>query len=278
MSERSETLTPQWYDRQYDPRLPERPMPTIIADWISRSEITRARYAPATLAYGSQALENVDLYRAPNAKGALVFYHGGYWRSCSKDEHGWIAQDFVGAGITVAVMNYPLCPEVTLREINASVGRGLGYLYREALSEVERDKLVVAGHSAGGYLAVAQMLVDWEAVGLPRSPFAGVLALSGLFDLQPLTYTQMNSWLKLDAGTAQELSLADRTPRVSAPVSLAVGALESSEFQRQSRDLGAAWPHCVKRVTALPGRNHFDALDDLTLGGRLFDFISEALG
>ena len=273
----AETIAPDWYDRQYDPRLPQRPMPTIMADWMRRSEATRARCAVETHAYGPHALENFDLYRAADAKGTLVFYHGGYWRSCSKDEHGWIAQDLVAAGITVAVMNYPLCPEVALRSINASTERGLAYLYREVLRDVERGRLMVAGHSAGGYLAVAQMLVDWESVGLPRSPFAAVLALSGLFDLVPLTYTQMNAWLKLDAGSAQDLSLCGRRPRVSAAISLAVGALESSEFQKQSLDLKAAWPHCARQVTMLPGRNHFDALDELARGGLLFELISEAL-
>ena len=281
MSSPPEMPTPEWYDRQYDPRRPERPMPVIMTDWASRSEHTRARYTRETFAYGPHPLDNFDLYRAPNPKGALVFYHGGYWRSCSKEEHGWIAGDFVAAGISVAVMNYPLCPEVTLQEINASVQLGLRYLYREALDDVERRRLVVAGHSAGGYLAAGQMLVDWPtAGGLPRSPFAAVLAISGLFDLVPLAHTQMNAWLKLDADSACALSLSHKPPLVPAtPVSLAVGALESSEFQRQSRDLGRAWSQCVNNdITVLPGRHHFDILDDLTRGGPLFNFITEAVG
>lgn len=278
MSQASETRAPDWYDRQYDPRLPERPMPLIIADWMRRSEVTRARYIPESFAYGPHALESFDVYRAQDPKGALVFYHGGYWRSCSKDEHGWIAQDFVATGITVAVMNYPLCPEVALPEIYLSVRRGLSYLYREALNDRERSKLVVAGHSAGGHLALAQMLLDWVALGLPRAPFVAALAISGLFDLLPLIHTQMNAWLKLDTSVARELSPIYHVPRVRVPVSLAVGALESSEFQRQSRDLAVAWPQCIESVTVLSGRNHFDALDDLARGGPLFDFISKVVG
>ena len=45
---------------------------------------------------------------------------------------------------------------------------------------------------------------------------------------------------------------------------LCVGALESSEFHRQSRLIRSAWPQCPGETIAAPGRHHLDVVDDLT--------------
>jgi arylformamidase len=59
----------------------------------------------------------MDIFRAENPRGAFVFIHGGYWRALSKNEFSWVADALVPRGVTVAVLNYPLCPEVTVGRI-----------------------------------------------------------------------------------------------------------------------------------------------------------------
>ncbi|MGH8138335.1 MAG: alpha/beta hydrolase [Steroidobacteraceae bacterium] len=277
MSQEDQGHSAQWYDRQYDPRLPDRPMPQIIGEWLRRSHEMRAQQRPETFRYGSHERELLDLYRAPNPKGAMIFYHGGYWRSCSKDDHGWVAKDFLCAGISVAVMNYPLCPAATLGEIRTSAKRAFLFLLHEVFNETERGHLIVVGHSAGGYLAAAHAATDWTALGLPKTPFAAALAISGLFDLRPLIFTQMNAWLGLDARAAEELSISNKRPLASAPITLALGACESEEFHRQSRDLATAWPQLVRSIIDVPHRNHFNLLDELCTGGSLYQSILKML-
>jgi arylformamidase len=57
-------------------------------------------------------------------------------------------------------------------------------------------------------------------------------------------------------------------PRVPAPLLIAVGSDETSEFRRQSAMLWDAWPGSRPRGTdiylSVPGRHHFDVVFDYT--------------
>ena len=53
----------------------------------------------------------------------------------------------------------------------------------------------------------------------------------------------------------------DAKPTIAAPLVVAAGGAETSEFQRQSRDFAAAWAPQVRECQILPGYNHFSILD-----------------
>ena len=205
----------------------------------------------------------MDIFHAREARGALLFIHGGYWRRYSKDEFSFIAEGLVKSGITVAMPSYPLCPEVTVKDIVACMRRALAKLWRDHLSTAERGKLVVSGHSAGGYLTAAMFATDWTQHGLPSAPFAGGLSISGVFELEPLVNTTMNQAIQLTVDEARAWSLHRSCPHVAAPLVAVVGAHKSREFHRQSAQLAAAWPEICGPAVSIPGRNHFDVVGEL---------------
>lgn len=257
--------TDEWYNDQYDPRKKCRPLPEIVAEWMLRSREFRHRYGNfETVRYGVGEREVFDFYRAPDAKGILAFFHGGYWRSGSKDEHAWIAESFVNAGLSVAVMNYPLCPQADLPEIIACARVALSRLYHDVATQQERSKMVVTGHSAGGYHAASLAVKESGIPANAAVPISAVVTISGIFDLMPLTRTLMNEWLRLTPSLAAELNLMLKRPS-AAEFILAYGGLESDEFARQSRDLCRAWGVKDANVLPIPGKNHFDVLDDFAL-------------
>lgn len=264
----SEARDAGWYNRQYDPRRPDQPMPQIIAEWQARADAWAVE--PELLQYGSGERETIDLYRPENPRGLLIFYHGGYWRSCSKTEHGWIAKAFVEAGYSVAVANYPLCPDARFEEIVAAARNAFVHLHGATLP-AERHNIIVAGHSAGGYLAALHRATDWVQHGLPSRPLAAAVALSGLFDLRPLQHTVMNEWLRFTPSTADQFSLDDKPSRSDVRLLALVGGDESDEFHRQSQMMASAWP--LTHYEALPGRHHFDVLDELATGGIAYEHI-----
>jgi arylformamidase len=258
---------PAWCEAQYNPRGAVPNATEIYSRWPIESARVKEKLSPVELRYGPHPREVMDLYHAPGARGCLVFFHGGYWRAFSKDDFAFLAEALVEAGITVAMPSYPLCPEVSLGDITQSSVRAVVKLWRDGLSPAERAKLVICGHSAGGYLTAALFTTDFAAHGLPPTPFCGGLSISGVFELEPLVNTTMNTAIRLDIATARALSLCASCPRVAAPLVACVGEKESPEFHRQSAELARAWPEVCRAPIAIPGRHHFDVVEELGRAG-----------
>jgi arylformamidase len=108
---------------------------------------------------------------------------------------------------------------------------------------------------------------DWTSHGLPASPLAGGLSLSGVHDLRPLVDFSFNSDFKLDIGEAWRLSPIGLRSLTSAPFVIACGTDETSEFVRQTQVLWDAWIDVRRPIGGplfIPGRNHFTVQLDHT--------------
>jgi arylformamidase len=145
---------------------------------------------------------------------------------------------------------------VTVAEIVGDVRNALLMLGRRFPAP-----LVAIGHSAGGHLASAAVATDWAALGMPKNLVRHGLAISGVFDLQPLTKTSMNLDLRLDEETATAMSPAFWRVPTGVVFEAWVGATESSEFLRQSRLVAERWSKAgaKMRFLSIPDANHFTA-------------------
>ena len=239
------------------------------------------------LAYGSDASERLDVF-TPKAPGApvLVYIHGGYWRALDKRDQSFVAPPFVAAGAMVVLPNYALCPAVTIEHIVLQIVASLAWVWRHAAEHGgDRSRIVVAGHSAGGHLAAMMLACDWRAVApdLPADLVKGALAVSGVFELEPLRHAPfLAPDIGLDAARAKKLSPAAMpAPKAaSSPSSAAMKARSSCARTPSSPSPGAqARCRCPKQV---PGRHHMNVLHELAdpqsrthrLGLRLLGLVS----
>ena len=243
------------------------------ARWLSlfteSSAEARAALAPKLdVRYGPGPKETLDMFvPAGAARGTFVFLHGGYWRALDKSDFSFVATPFVAAGYAVAVANYDLCPDVSIATIVGQCRRGVAWIVREGAAHgANPDRIVVGGHSAGGHLTAMLFTTDWSAQGLARDPVAGGVSVSGVHELAPMVQFSFNADFGLDDAEAARQSPVRLAPRSSAPLVLAVGVDETSEFVRQTQILWDAWP-ANRPVGAgapmlIPARNHFSVVVD----------------
>ncbi len=263
------TYTPEFVERGYNNRAAVPDHPRWLAHFPAVSARARAALSPKIdLRYGPGPKETLDLFLpAGPARGTFVFLHGGYWRMLDKSDFSFVAEPFVAAGIAVAVANYDLCPEVSIATIVEQSRRAVAWLVRDGgARSAETGRIVVGGHSAGGHLAAMLLTTDWNAWGLARDPLAGSVSVSGVHDLTPLIQFSYNADFKLDDAQAARVSPVHQSPRSQAPLLLAVGADETSEFIRQTRILWEAWPANrppgARAPLIIPDRHHFSVVVD----------------
>jgi arylformamidase len=257
------------YEAEYDNRARVPEHPDIFARWRREAEDYRAeamkeRRAELGLRYGSTLRQVIDLFSPkPDAAAPLaLFVHGGYWRSLEPSLFSQAARGANAHGITVAVVGYDLCPQVTIAEIIDQIRHACLFLWLRS-----GRRMMVYGHSAGGHLAAAMVATDWQSL-YPKAPADLVptaYSISGLFDLTPLLHVTMAQDLRLDETAARSGSPLFWPPPRGRVFDAVVGALESSEFLRQSRVLADAWEKggAQTRYQEVAGTNHFTVLDAL---------------
>lgn len=247
-------------EREYDNRgaVPEHPQ--FFARWDKDSQYARETLPESRLdiPYGPHRRHRIDFFPARSPRGLLVFIHGGYWRALDKSAFSWLAPPWVAEGLSFAAINYRLCPEVGIPDIVEDCRAAL-----EAIARLQPGPLVVCGHSAGGHLTAAMLATDAAVFSFDAARIAGGVAVSGIVEFAPLLAYSANADLRLTEATALALSSAVARPALPAPLVVAVGALETAEFQRQSQLLADAWRPQVKAHLVLPGHHHFSVLDAL---------------
>ena len=187
-----------------------------IPRWLALSDAFRGKVDGwLDLVYGPRPRNTLDFFpataRAGDPAGLLLYIHGGYWQRGDKSVYSYVAEPFVERGFNVALMNYQMCPDVRLSEIAPQARLAVAWLWRNAAElGFDRERFTVLGHSAGGHLTIEMMCTDWPSEGedLPRDLIKAGVAISGIYDFEPILYCSENDGLRLDAETTEALAAA----------------------------------------------------------------------
>ena len=245
----------------------------ILADWEARSAIFRTQHgATLNMAYGSRERNRFDFFKAAEGGPTIAFIHGGFWQMRSKDTFSFAAAGPMARGINVAFLGYTLAPAATLDEMVAEIRIGLDCL-AESLTKLgaHPTQLIVSGWSAGGHLAA--MVMDHPKV-------AGCLAISGLYDLEPIRHTNLNIKLGLDAPAAARNSPLLRSVERQVPLCVVAGASELPLMRIQSAQYAAARAARFLPIQyeEIAGANHFTIMDAMVSpNGRITNLVSSLM-
>jgi acetyl esterase/lipase len=250
-------------------------------DVLSRS----ARSPDFTLTYGPLPGHVADLWLPPgdgtphaSQWPLIVFLHGGFWRSAFDRKHvGPLAEALAAGGFAVC------CPEYrrvgqdgggwpgTFDDIRSAVA-----VLPEAVTDatdrnVDVARVVLAGHSAGGHLAL------WAAsrlAALPKPAAGAVVSLAGVCDLADCYRRRLsnNAAGGLMGGGPDEFpdryAVAD--PSLALPFGVRLGLVHGTSDDRvpweQSRDFAERARVTGDQVSCvlLPAVGHFELIDPLS--------------
>jgi acetyl esterase/lipase len=237
---------------------------------MSDEVLTRPAPRPdCTVRYGPHPDHVADVRVPPAGReptGPLVvFIHGGFWRAAYDRSHtGPLAADLAARGYPVATVEYRRVGQPgggwpgTLDDIVVAVERVPGLVGDR--TGVDATRPVLAGHSAGGHLAL------WYAGDTATR--AGPVALRGVLALAPVADLALAYRLGLGAGAVAELlgggpadfpdRYASAQPgRPAVPVAIVHGTEDDVVPTAVSR----AYVHeGVKRIE-LPGVEHYAVID-----------------
>lgn len=213
------------------------------------------------LVYGPHDRQRYDLCAsAATTKAVVVYLHAGYWQSRDKSQFRFLAERLHPADMTLALVNYPLCPEVSVAHITRSLQEVIPAI-QARLSHLPADTpWILCGHSAGAHLAVETALSLQHANNKPN--IRGVLGIGGVYDLTPLVHTSLNIKLQLDEQSAMAASVTRRVQGHLPRAIFAVGGMETTAFHQQSVNIALAWQQAGNdaRYLAVPGEDHFSIL------------------
>ncbi len=230
----------------------------LLADFDARSARQRAAMPQHLgLSYGPAERNRIDYFAADKPGPVLIFIHGGYWQMRARETFSFLAAGPLAHGIHVALPGYTLAPAITLDGIVDEVRAAVRWIAQHAAQfGGDPSRIIVSGWSAGGHLT-AMMLNEPEV--------KGGLAISGIFDLEPVRLSYLNAKLRLDADAARRLSPLLNLPVRSAPLMLVCGTDELPELQRQSVAYAAAREQAKLpgQLACLRGHNHFTILEEL---------------
>jgi acetyl esterase/lipase len=231
----------------------------IVADWEARSAEMRRRYpAHLDLRYGPRERNRIDLLKARENGPTLLFIHGGYWQMRAKETFALFAEGPLAYGINVALIGYTLAPEATLDQIVAEIAAGIDFLAKQLPGLGGDGKaIVVSGWSAGGHLTAMALAHPFVRAGM---------AISGIYDLEPIRHSYLNVKLGLDEATSRRNSPMMLPGGAMKPLSLAVGSAELPLLRKQTADFAGYRARYGLPVTyeEIAGADHFTIMNELS--------------
>jgi arylformamidase len=244
------------------------------------SELAKVRAAQANkvretakswlnISYGSSPRETLDIYAADKPGGpVLVYIHGGYWRSGSKEDNCNFVPTFTKRGATVVLVEYDLCPQVTVTGIVRQTRASIAWVCHNIMRySGDPSRIFVAGHSAGSHLTAMALAHDWTKEGLPQDCIKGAVATSGVFDLDMVMKISVQEQVRMTPEDAKLNSPLLNPPKVKCPLVVAVGSAEPKGWQQMSEDY---FNYCKQQgmnadYLVIQGANHY------TMSAKLLD-------
>lgn len=211
----------------------------------------------------------LDIWARPSVDGrrrpVLVFFYGGGWAKGRRQDYGFVAKAYAARGFVVVIPDYRLVPEVRFPTFLEDAATAVRWTHDNiARHGGDPDRIVVAGHSAGAYLAV-MLALDRRylaAAGVDPGVVRAAAGLAGPYDFYPFDKKRSIDAMSRapDPRATQPVTFA----RADAPpLWLAAGTADTTVRPRNAIRLAARQRKLGSTTTVLrlyPGSSHNDLI------------------
>jgi acetyl esterase/lipase len=219
----------------------------------------------------------LDLYLPRDKENfpVLVFLHGGSWKTGDRSQYVALGDRLARAGIGVAIPSYRLMPQNPHPAQIEDVAAAFAWVAQN-ISQHGGDgsRIYLAGHSAGAHLA-ALLALDEKYLGkfgLPRTSIRGVIAMSGIYNVDKLDTFLVAS----DKGDKHDASPSAHAHSGAPPFLISYCQWDYFGLPKQARDFTLTLKKNFVAVELLyvPGENHISEVLSLVQDhGLLIDTI-----
>lgn len=242
---------------------------------VNSADMRRRIGEPETLRYGTRDKEHIDFHRAigiepgGGSAPAVIFVHGGAWRSGLARNYGYLAEIFVRAGAHCLLPEFDWVQDCggDLLPMADQVGRAIAHICGNAAAlGIDPENIYLCAHSSGSHLAASVLTGYRDRIpGLDPDCIRAALLCSGMYDLEPVRLSARSQYVAFTDEAEELLSPMRHLDRLAMPLVLAYGTLETPEFQRQTAEFAETLAQRGHPVDLLVGEqcNHFEILETM---------------
>ncbi|MCI3132278.1 alpha/beta hydrolase [Phenylobacterium aquaticum] len=223
-----------------------------------------ARRSGRAIAFGPHARLKLDVYAPVRASGpapVAIFFYGGAWETGRRQDYGWAARAFAAKGFLTLAPDYRLHPEVVYPEFLKDGAAAVRWAVDHAAAHGgDPDRIVLAGHSAGAYIAMMLGLDGryLSEAGVDPGRIRALAGLSGPYEFQP---PYQNPTIIRTFGAAADPAATQPAAHVTAsspPAFLGHGDSDKLVGRRNMRTLAAAYREkgVLVEDRVYPGMDH----------------------
>jgi arylformamidase len=225
--------------------------------------------------YGETFRQQLDIYgvNLPFDAPIIVYVHGGFWQRSNKHTASYAVKPFVENYAKVIVIDFDLCPNVTLSEVIKQFEKAVERIFSYA-GEHNPKSVSFIGHDSGAHLITYLLSEDMiSRLGDKFKLLKHVYLISGVFDVTELRNTQILNRENL-------LSITDENVEQLSPVKLDfahlskydievdayVGSDESPAILKQSREFVAhlKMQKLHANYNLMEGLDHYNIVEKLS--------------
>ena len=230
----------------------------------------------------------LDIYAPRGAKGApvIMYVYGGGWSSGRKWNYGNLGNSFSTRGYVFVVPNYRRSGTAKFPAPMEDIANAFSWIRKNIEKYGGKPaEIFIAGHSAGGHLAVLLALDPkfLRAANVPPGSIKGVMALSAIYDLPRFGMQGMlksefgddkNTWVQASPTTYLRKGLP--------PFLIVFAQWESGNLKRQARDFAKVLETNGDKVKLLEikGKGHINEIlgETAPVVPPMIDFLNSVLG